>query len=100
MKDSRRCNSCVVFVGERKKSTCLQLLSVASNLLIHMCDSSLQLQIPLSQTLSCFAPNLPSYLSHCFSSRTKCTVLKYWDDFARTISQYHLKGCIRTDSGY
>ncbi len=26
--------------------------------------------------------------------------LKYWDDFAQTISQYYLKGCIRTDSGY
>ncbi len=51
-----------VFVGERKKSTSLQLLSVASNLLIHMCGYSLQLQIPLSQTLSCFAPKLPSYV--------------------------------------
>ncbi len=39
-------------------------------------------------------------LSHRFSSRTKSTVLKYWDDFARTISQYYLKGYIRTDSGY
>ncbi len=30
-------------------------------------------------------------LSHCFSSRIKSTVLKYLDDFALTISQYHLK---------
>ncbi len=51
IKDSRRCNCCVVFVGERKKSTSLQLLSVTSNLMIHMCGYSLQLQILLSQTL-------------------------------------------------
>ncbi len=51
----------VLCLWEReKKSTSLQLLSVASNLLIHMCGYSLQLQIPLSQTLSCFAPKLPS----------------------------------------
>ncbi len=31
-------------------------------------------------------------LSHRFSSRTKSTVLKYWDYFAQTISQYHFKG--------
>ncbi len=39
-------------------------------------------------------------LLHCFGSRTKSTVLKYWDDFARSISQYNLKGSIRTDSAY
>ncbi len=61
MKDLRRCNCCVVFVGERKKSTSLQLLSVTSNLLLHICGYSLQLQILLSQMLSCFAPKIPSY---------------------------------------
>ncbi len=40
-----------------KKSTSLRLFS---NFLIHMCVYSLQLQISLSQTLSCFAPKLPS----------------------------------------
>ncbi len=39
-------------------------------------------------------------LSHRFSTVLLVLELKNWDDFARTISQYYLKGCIRTDSGY
>ncbi len=58
MKNLRRCNCCVVFVGEKKNSTSLQLLRHFSlwNLLIHICDYFLELQIPLQQVLSCFAP--------------------------------------------
>jgi len=42
-----------------KCATIKTFLSVASNLLIHMCGYSLQ--ISLSEAFSCFAPNISSY---------------------------------------
>ncbi len=60
MKNLTRFNCCVCGREEKfyKIATAEAFLSVTSNLLL--IDYFLQLQIPLSQVLSCFAPIIPS----------------------------------------